>query len=197
MQYNGYKPGYIYVLKSGPYYKIGYADVVEQRLKTVGSSTKPDDLTEPIELLFSFSTTSKRIAERTLHDFFKRHRVKGEWFKFTDRHIEVLRVFVTTSVDEFVLKLHGLPDDVTLYTREDIEFCKTFGMLIVENNESVPVEELEAYIEHERMRRSRKQRAERYRKNLMSMIEYLPVEDLEWLYRAVIERGTRFEDDAA
>jgi hypothetical protein len=187
VEYNGYKPGYIYVLKSGPYYKIGYADNVEQRLKVIGNAAKPDDLTEPIELLFSFETTSKMIAERTLHEFFSRFRVKGEWFRLGDRHVESLRGFTETSVDEFCIQLHSLPNDVILYTREDIEFAKRYN-LRMRGSEEGP-EDLDEAIEKERSRRGRAQRAEHYRDALSSLLKHMSVEDLEWIYRAIMRRG--------
>ncbi len=193
MEYNGYKPGYIYVLKSGPYYKIGFADDVEQRLKVIGAAAKPDDLTEPIELLFSFQTTSKMIAERTLHEFFVRHRVKGEWFRLTDRHLNVLRGFTESSVDEFAIHLHSLPTDLILYTREDIEFVRKYNLRPhVDGSDSVD-EDIEDVIEQERARRGREQRILRYRKILTGLLEHMAMEDLEWIYRTIMLRGAREE----
>lgn len=194
MEYNGYKPGYIYVLKSGLYYKIGYADDVAQRLKVVGLAAKPDDLTEPIELLFSFETTSKMVAERTLHDFFARHRVKGEWFRLNDQHVESLRSFTESSVDEFCMHLHGLPADLTLYTREDIAFAKKHGLRPRGNGNEIITDDLDEYIEQERGRRGRTQRIERYRKILTGFLEHMAMEDLEWIYRAIMLRGAKAED---
>lgn len=193
MEYNGYKPGYIYVLGSGRYYKIGYADDVEQRMKTVGASTRPDDLTEPITLLFSFQTTSKMIAERTLHEFFKRYRVKGEWFELSDQHVGMLQGFTETSVDEFVIQLHGLPSDLTLYTRRDIEFARMYKLRYAVGNVDILPDDLEERIEEERARRGREQRIERYRKVLSGLLEYMSMEDMEWLYHATMRRGVADE----
>lgn len=193
MEFNGYKPGYIYVLKSAPYYKIGYADDVEQRLKTISAAARPDDMIEPITLLFSFQTTSKMVAERTLHDYFKRYRVKGEWFKLTDQHLAILQRFTDVSVDEFVIQLHGLPNDLLLYTREDIEFAKTYQLRFVGDKELVPADELEGHIEQERARRGRQHRIERYRKVLGNLLEHMSMEDMEWLYRTAMRRGVTDE----
>jgi Meiotically Up-regulated Gene 113 (MUG113) protein len=192
MEYNGYKPGYIYVLKSGPYYKIGYADDVEQRMKTVGASVKPDGLVEPIEFLFSFETSSKMIAERMLHDYFASKRVKGEWFELSDHSVETLRTFTTgeLSVDEFVNKWHRIPGDLVLFSEEDIAFCQRFMIKVGEIMPDV----LEEAIKQERIKRARADRAARYRKSLTKMLENMSVDDMEWIYETIMLRGARAEE---
>lgn len=192
MEYNGYKPGYIYVLKAGPYYKIGYADDVEQRLKTVSMSVKPDDLTDPIELLFSFQTTSKLIAERQLHSFFDRKRVKGEWFRLDPENVECLRAFAGEyTVDQFVLDWCKLPDDIVLYTEEDVDFCRRFHIRV---GKAMP-DDLEAVIKRERLKRGRDQRVAHYRKLLLGLLDAMKVEDLEWLMETAMRRGVKPELD--
>lgn len=188
MEYNGYKPGYIYVLKSGPYYKIGYADNVDQRLKSVSAASKPDDMTDPIELLFSFKTTSKLIAERHLHTFFDRFRVKGEWFRLRPQDVETLRVFTGEyTVDQFVLDWCKLPDEAVLFSEEDIEFCRKFSIRFG----GILPDGLEEYVKHERAKRALKSRAARYRKMLIGLLESMDIDDLEWLVDAAMRRGVR------
>jgi hypothetical protein len=197
MDYNGYKPGFIYVLKSGPYYKIGFADDIEQRMKSVGNSAKPDDLKEPIELFFSFPTQSKLIAERKLHDFFSSVRVKGEWFCLADRHLDILRRFVDGySVDQFVIHSHRLPTDLVLFSNADIQFCRDFGMKFTYGKDVILPEELEMYIERERASRARESRAKKYHKTIAGLLEAMSVEDLEWLYESIMMRGVVAEEDA-
>ena len=190
MEYNGYKPGYIYVLKSGPYYKIGYADDVEQRLKQVSNAVKPDDLVDPIELLFSFSTTSKLLAEKMLHEYFSSKRVKGEWFALSDHSVETLRSFThESSVDEFVNRWHKIPGDLVLFSAEDVAFCQRYTIKVG----SIMPNDLPDAINSERNKRARADRATRYRKSLTKLLENMSVDDMEWMYEAVMSRGVRPE----
>jgi hypothetical protein len=199
VEYNGYKPGFIYVLKSAPYYKIGFADDVEQRLKTVGTSAKPDDLAEPISLLFKFPTRSKMVAERDLHEFLRSARAKGEWFKLNERSVELLRRFADgESVDEFIARLHRIPEDFTLFTQGDVQFCKDFGIRFIlpnDKDKEILPDGLEAYIEDARALAGRQQRAKRYQKMLTGMLEHMSVDDMEWLMEAVMARGVSPEGD--
>lgn len=189
MEWNGYKPGFIYVLRSGPYYKIGYADNVEQRLKTVGAAAAPK-LPEPIELLFSFQTTSKLIAERLLHDFFAKLRVKGEWFELLPRHVDMLRAFTGEyTVDRFVLDYHKVPTDLLLFTDEDIAFCQRFQLRIG----SILPDKLADAVCRERISRNRKDRAERYKRSLTRLLDAMSVDDMEWIMEAIMTRGIQAE----
>jgi hypothetical protein len=195
MEYNGYKPGYIYVLKSGPYYKIGFADDVAQRLKNVASAVSPD-LPEPITLLFSFPTTSKLIAERALHELFRQSRTKGEWFQLADRHLSMLQRFADGySVDEFVMHNHRLPDDLVLFSDSDIEFFIGFDLIYprTEAHPDITGDNLVEMIGQEKSKRARASRAIRYKETLRKLLDSMSVDDMEWIYETIMLRGVRPE----
>lgn len=197
MEYSGYKPGYIYVLRSGPYYKVGYADDVPQRMKTINNAVGPD-LPEPPTVLYTFPTRSKLIAERSMHDFLRQSRVKGEWFKLTSRQLKILELLADGySIDQFVTMLHRLPSDVVLFSADHIAFFKQFDLIFpaTQAEEDITSENLERYIEEEKARRSRKQRAERYQDMITKLLKEMSVDDLEWLYETIMLRGVHPEDD--
>ena len=64
----------IYFVQCGYHIKIGYTKTLQSRLATIQTSNVHE-----IELLASFDGT--KAGERQLHEQFKEHRVRGEWFR--------------------------------------------------------------------------------------------------------------------
>jgi hypothetical protein len=71
--------GYIYFLEAGPYIKIGKSINPDQRLKQI-SPKMPFDC----EFKEIFPSMFMSLAEKLLHEKFKKYRVNGEWFDFGD-----------------------------------------------------------------------------------------------------------------
>jgi hypothetical protein len=71
--------GYIYFLEAGPYIKIGKSINPDQRLKQI-SPKMPFDC----EFKEIFPSMFMSLAEKLLHQKFKKYRVNGEWFDFGD-----------------------------------------------------------------------------------------------------------------
>ena len=66
--------GYIYLLKCGEFYKIGYSKCVEQRLRQL------DIRPYKIELLMKWQSDIAYSIEQALHDIYKAYRVDNEWY---------------------------------------------------------------------------------------------------------------------
>lgn len=83
--YQQNRPGYIYILRAGPYYKIGRAKSIDNRVKQITLQ-----LPFPVELLHSIETPDYIAAEHTLHNQFAADRTNGEWFKLHSDDVEWL-----------------------------------------------------------------------------------------------------------
>lgn len=77
--------GYIYVLRSGKFFKIGKTVDPHGRFMQI-SPVMP----EKVELVFLFYSPTMNTAEATLHDRFNAKRVNGEWFVLDRDDIEFL-----------------------------------------------------------------------------------------------------------
>ncbi len=69
----------VYLLKAGPYYKIGKAKDLDQRVKQIKLQ-----LPYPVETLHSIKTDDSMGIESYWHKRFACKRVNGEWFLLTD-----------------------------------------------------------------------------------------------------------------
>lgn len=69
----------VYLLKAGPYYKIGKAKDLDQRVKQIKLQ-----LPYPVETLHSIETDDSIGIENYWHKRFACKRVNGEWFLLTD-----------------------------------------------------------------------------------------------------------------
>lgn len=74
-----YPDGYVYVLKAGDYFKIGRAKDPYERIKTLKIQ-----LPFPVEIYNVFPCEDYCLTERHMHHFYKKNRVNGEWFVFSD-----------------------------------------------------------------------------------------------------------------
>lgn len=71
--------GFVYLLKSAHYYKIGKSEDVEARIKSLQTSTP-----HKIQLIHKFRTNEDNEAESLLHKVFKNKGMRsGEWFNLT------------------------------------------------------------------------------------------------------------------
>ncbi|MBX3379534.1 MAG: GIY-YIG nuclease family protein [Phycisphaeraceae bacterium] len=83
---NAILPGFVYMMKSGPLYKIGKALSVEARHKKL-STLMPEDLV----ILHRIQTDDSYGVEYYWHKRFATKWVKGEWFNLNDDDVKVFR----------------------------------------------------------------------------------------------------------
>lgn len=77
-------PGYVYLLKSGEYYKIGKAKNLKNRLDSLAVGVKtPFD----IKLIHSFKSNDYTADELSLHNKFSDKRSDGEWFVLSSEDV--------------------------------------------------------------------------------------------------------------
>jgi len=80
------RAGFVYLLKAGPYYKIGRSVNVDNRLTQLAIQ-----LPERPELVCSFQARDMVETERRLHHMFGHKRLNGEWFSLDDHDIGRIR----------------------------------------------------------------------------------------------------------
>jgi len=78
--------GYIYLVQSGPHYKIGITTDVDRRVKQLG--TMPPFGLETVHTIYSEDMYD---LERTLHERFGDKREEGEWFLLDDKDVEYIK----------------------------------------------------------------------------------------------------------
>jgi hypothetical protein len=81
------KSVFIYLLKCQDLIKIGLSKNLPKRIQQIENQIPFD-----IELVFSRKILSRNayIYEKGLHDFYQGKRVKGEWFRLTEKEIKEL-----------------------------------------------------------------------------------------------------------
>jgi len=89
---------YIYIIRAGAFFKIGKSNRVRSRLSSIQTGNAAQ-----VVLIEQFKCGDDKKAfavENKLHDSFKKRKVKGEWFSFTDDELkEVLRLAAIWSRD--------------------------------------------------------------------------------------------------
>jgi hypothetical protein len=75
--------GSVYLLKAGPFYKIGKSINFEKRLKQIKLQ-----LPYPVEVVHTISTPEYSKLEAYWHQRFRSKRTNGEWFLLTDEDVE-------------------------------------------------------------------------------------------------------------
>lgn len=79
-------PGFIYVIKSGQYTKIGRTQDLKTRIGSIGAKLP----IEPV-VIATYPVDDSAAAEATLHSLFAKKRLNGEWFDLDDTDIEQIR----------------------------------------------------------------------------------------------------------
>lgn len=86
--------GYIYLVKSNQYYKIGRSKNVPERVKQLGL------ITHPVDLVCKARVQPVIKIEADLHEQFSYARYRGEWFKLSQEDVDKIVSFLS-HFDEF------------------------------------------------------------------------------------------------
>lgn len=74
--------GYVYLMRSGDRHKIGITSDIDRRLAQIGKQSP-----YPMEVVHTIRSPYPKSVETRLHELYKRARVHGEWFAFSDDDI--------------------------------------------------------------------------------------------------------------
>jgi len=78
--------GWVYLLKSGPHYKVGRSDAIEKRIRQISVA-----LPESVNLIHAIETDDPVGIEAYWHKRFASKRLNGEWFKLDARELAAFR----------------------------------------------------------------------------------------------------------
>lgn len=70
---------YCYLMRADQFVKIGYTQDLAKRLEQIQTGNP-----HPVEIIASFvhqTETGARMMESTFHHKFRRHHIRGEWFR--------------------------------------------------------------------------------------------------------------------
>jgi hypothetical protein len=89
---NQARPGFIYVIRCGPYYKIGLSKQLDRRIKTLSIQ-----LPHPVEVVMTAPVGNMYRHEQELHSVFSDRRMNGEWFQLSEQDLETIRAMYTVE----------------------------------------------------------------------------------------------------
>jgi len=78
--------GWIYIIRCGRFYKIGWSTKPNQRFYTISSS-----LPFKTEFIHRIGTDNPVLFEAELHERYAKKRTRGEWFRLSVCDVEELR----------------------------------------------------------------------------------------------------------
>jgi len=87
--------GFVYVIQSGDFVKIGKSVEVERRLKAIAAANP-----QKIRIVNVFHVSDMHRLERALQHRFRSRRVRREWFRLDASEIETIRK--ATSIEEII-----------------------------------------------------------------------------------------------
>ncbi|HEX5282248.1 MAG TPA: GIY-YIG nuclease family protein, partial [Micropepsaceae bacterium] len=76
----------VYLLRAGEYFKIGWAKILEKRIRSIQSCVP-----EELELIHAIPAQDPLATEAQWHHRFRNKRTRGEWFKLTPEDIAEFR----------------------------------------------------------------------------------------------------------
>lgn len=80
-------PGFVYVIRCGPYFKIGRTSKVERRMVQLGVQ-----MPHPIEIVWTKHVSNMCVAEKFLHEMFSHKRMNGEWFNLNNDDLLIIKL---------------------------------------------------------------------------------------------------------
>lgn len=80
------KFGFVYLIDSGEYYKIGASLNPEKRLRQLKTGSS-----RPLKMIHWLYSSRYREVEKKLHDRFASKRVSGEWFNLCGYDVEYIK----------------------------------------------------------------------------------------------------------
>ena len=83
------KTGFIYFASNGKHVKIGLTTrSIEERLEEIKKQVCPKDV---LKVIHTIKTDDVNRTEQSFHTEFKDKRIKGEWFKLTEKDIQEIK----------------------------------------------------------------------------------------------------------
>ena len=83
------KPGYVYVIRCGEYYKIGMTLNLDRRVSQLAIQ-----LPHTPEIICLITTTKAATEEKRLHRLYAAKRLNGEWFALTEEQVEEIKALI-------------------------------------------------------------------------------------------------------